>query len=564
MKVLVVDDVPENRSILAQFLSRMGHRPLEAKNGEEAVALFEAESPDFVIMDVLMPVMDGFDATRRIKALSKDRWTPVLLLTALNRADHLIRGLEMGGDDFISKPFDFSLLTAKIRVFERALALQSQILEKNASLRAMGARIEEEMLLGKHVLDALVAGDRSQEPCVEFWVEPLELFGGDIVLRRRAPDGTLFLFHADSQGHGLSAALGLFPATEVFHAMVDRGFDAEMTLTEMNRKIRELMPPGFFIAVTAVSLSPLRETLSVVNCGNPPAVLIDGRGEVMRRFLSKAPPLGVLGSGFSPEVETIHLPDLPSDPERRLYFFSDGLAGAMEDGDRDGVEQVIDLLCRTPREGRLDVLREIALRHPSAERRDDMSLLSLCCAIEPEMVERPLSEELSSVSAGGWRLSLDLSAEEIRRQDLLPRLMEMLNALGIDYRKNDSLFVVLGELLSNALDHGILRLDSSLKEAESGFERYDALRRERLEALVSGSLHVEAGVYEDRGTRLLRLRLRDSGPGFDFHPYLSPRSASEGPFGRQSGRGLSLVRAFCDNLTIQDPGNDVIVTLKVR
>ena len=292
MRVLVVDDVPENRSILAQFLSRMGHRPLEAKNGEEAVALFEAESPDFVIMDVLMPVMDGFDATRRIKALSKDRWTPVLLLTALNRADHLIRGLEMGGDDFISKPFDFSLLTAKIRVFERALALQSQILEKNASLRAMGARIEEEMLLGKHVLDALVAGDRSQEPCVEFWVEPLELFGGDIVLRRRAPDGTLFLFHADSQGHGLSAALGLFPATEVFHAMVDRGFDAEMTLTEMNRKIRELMPPGFFIAVTAVSLSPLRETLSVVNCGNPPAVLIDGRGEVMRRFLSKAPPSG--------------------------------------------------------------------------------------------------------------------------------------------------------------------------------------------------------------------------------------------------------------------------------
>ena len=180
------------------------------------------------------------------------------------------------------------------------------------------------------------------------------------------------------------------------------------------------------------------------------------------------------------------------------------------------------------------------------------------------MVERPLSEELSSVSAGGWRLSLDLSAEEIRRQDLLPRLMEMLNALGIDYRKNDSLFVVLGELLSNALDHGILRLDSSLKEAESGFERYDALRRERLEALVSGSLHVEAGVYEDRGTRLLRLRLRDSGPGFDFHPYLSPRPPSEGPFGRQSGRGLSLVRAFCDNLTIQDPGNDVIVTLKVR
>ena len=564
MKVLVVDDVPENRSILTQFLSRLGHHCLEAKNGEEAVFVFEAESPDFVIMDVLMPVMDGFDATRRIKALSKDRWTPVILLTALNRADHLIRGLEMGGDDFISKPFDFSLLTAKIRVFERALALQSQILEKNASLQAMGARIEEEMAMGKHVLDALVAVDQAQEPCVEFWVEPLELFGGDIVLRRRAPDGTLFLLHADSQGHGLSAALGLFPATEVFHAMVDRGFDVELTLTEMNRKIRELMPPGFFIAVTAVSLNPGRKTLSVVNCGNPPAVLLDGRGEVMRRFLSQAPPLGVLGNGFSPEGETIFLPDLPPDPERRLYFFSDGLAGALEEGDRGGVEEVVDLLCRTPRAGRLDVLREMALRHPSAERRDDMSLVSLCCAIGPEIFERPLSGDLSDAPAGGWRLSLDLSAEEVRRQDLLPRLMEMLNALGIDYRKNDSLFVVLGEILSNALDHGILRLESRIKEAEGGFERYDALRRERLEALVSGSLHVEAGVYEDRGTRLLRLRLRDSGPGFDFHPFLSTVPPSENPLGGHSGRGLSLVRALCDNLTILEPGNDVIVTLKVR
>ena len=562
MKILVVDDVPDNRSILVQFLARLGHDSIEAKNGQEAVSLFETELPDLVIMDVLMPVMDGFDATRRIKALSKDRWTPVIFLTALNRSDHLIRGLETGGDDFISKPFDFSLLTAKIRVFERALRLQGQILEKNASLRAMGARIEEEMLMGKHVLDALVAEDPRKEECLESWVVPLELFGGDIVLRRRSPDGTLYLLLADSQGHGLSAALGLFPATEVFHSMVDRGFDLDLTLTEMNRKLKELMPPGFFIALIGVSLSPVRGTLSVANCGNPPAVLIDGRGEVVRRFASRNLPLGVRAAGFYLEVETLHVPDLPPDPERRLYLFSDGLPQALEEGECDGTEQVVDLLSRTPREGRLDVLREVALRRP--DRQDDMSLVSLCCAVEPKRAETEVPGEFSPGVAGGWKISLDLSPVELRRPDLLPRTMEILNALGIDHRKNDTLFIVFGELLSNALDHGILGLDSALKNEENGFEQYEVQRRERLDRVISATLHVEAGLFEDNGAQFLRLRLRDSGPGFDYRPYLGSASSGEPSFSLSSGRGLALVRSLSESLTFRDPGNDVIVTLKVR
>ncbi len=419
MKVLVVDDVPDNRLILVEFLTRMGHTPVEAKDGEEAVAVFCAESPDFVIMDVLMPVLDGFEATRKIKALSQDHWIPVMFLTALNRSDHMIRGLEAGGDDFLSKPFDFSLLTAKVRVIERALGLQRQILEKNTSLREIGARIEEEMLMGKHVLDALVAGDRREEKCLESWIEPLELFGGDLMLSRRAPDGSLFLLLVDSQGHGLSAAMGLYPPTEIFHAMVDRGFDLETTLIEINRKVKELMPPGFFIAVTAVCLGPGRGgTLTVGNCGNPPAVFINGEGKVVHRFSSRALPLGVLGSGFQPDVETLHLPDLPDDPERCLYLFSDGLVGAMEEEEGDGTEQVIGHLCRTPVEDRLKTLRELALQRPAALRRDDMSLVSMCCGMELEGVATGGGER--GFQRPGWRVDDRLRPVRARASPLGP------------------------------------------------------------------------------------------------------------------------------------------------
>ncbi len=564
MKILVVDDVPENRSILSQFLLRMGHEPVEASNGEEAVRAFETHSPDFVIMDILMPVMDGLDATRRIKSLSKDRWTPVILLTALNRADHLVRGLESGGDDFISKPFDFSLLTAKIRVIERALSLQSQILEKNASLQAMGARIEEEMVLGKHVLDALVAGKDDVGDCVESWVEPLDLFGGDLVLQKKAPDGTLMLLHADSQGHGLSAALGLFPATEVFHAMVNRGFGIETILAEMNRKLKKLMPPGFFIAVTVVSASPVRGILSVANCGNPPAVLLDRRGEILRRFDSRSLPLGILGSGFRPVVESVHISGKGPDCEKRLYLFSDGLAGAIGDEGEVGSEGVIDILARTPGEGRFDVVKALAMRRPPEERKDDMSLVSLCCCFKPEKEIAPAPGGKNEGSSGGWRVLVDLSPEEMRRPDLLPRLMEMMRALGIDHTENEALFVVLGELLSNAIDHGILGLDSSIKALENGFERYYALREERLSALVSGSLTIEAFLLEKLDRGLLQIRVQDSGPGFDFRPYEGGLSPARSPSEARSDRGLLLVRSLCENLTFEGPGNEVVATLRVQ
>jgi len=564
MKILVVDDIPENRSILSQFLSRMGHEPIEAENGEEAVLSFEKYLPDLVIMDILMPLMDGFDATRRIKSLSKDRWTPVIMLTALNRADHLVRGLESGGDDFISKPFDFSLLTAKIRVIERALALQFQILEKNAALQAMGARIEEEMVLGKHVLDSLVPVGEGNDSCVESWVQPLDFFGGDLVLQRRSPDGTLVLLHADSKGHGLSAALGLLPATEVFHAMVDRGFGIETILAEINHKLKELMPSGFFIAVTIVSLSPLRGMLSVANCGNPPAVLLDHHGEIVRRFDSKSLPLGILGSDFRPVVEAVHISDLTPDSERHLYLFSDGLAGAIGEEGEVGSDGVIDILVRTPGEGRFDVVREIALRSSPEQRKDDMSLVSLCCRFQPER-EIPAAPGLGAGgNPGGWRFSLDLSPSELRRPDLLPRLMEMMGALGVDHRENEALFVVLGEILSNALDHGILGLDSSLKALENGFEHYYALREEKLSALASGSLTVEAVLLEGQDRGLLRLRVQDSGPGFDFRPYAAPLPPVSSAFEARSDRGLLLVRSLCESLTFGGPGNEVVATLRIQ
>lgn len=126
-RVLVVDDTATNRQILSVFLKKLGHTVDLAEDGAQAVKMFAENSYDLVVMDVMMPVMDGYEATRRIKAMSVERWVPVIFLSALDKDENLVAGLDAGGDDYLPKPVNFVVLAAKLRSFARALALRREL-----------------------------------------------------------------------------------------------------------------------------------------------------------------------------------------------------------------------------------------------------------------------------------------------------------------------------------------------------------------------------------------------------------------------------------------------------
>jgi PAS domain S-box-containing protein len=125
--ILVVDDTATNRQILAVFLKKLGHTVSLAEDGAQAVSMFTANRFDVVIMDVMMPVMDGYEATRRIKAACGDRWVPVIFLSALDKDENLVTGLEAGGDDYLPKPVNFVVLEAKLRSLSRSLLLRREL-----------------------------------------------------------------------------------------------------------------------------------------------------------------------------------------------------------------------------------------------------------------------------------------------------------------------------------------------------------------------------------------------------------------------------------------------------
>jgi PAS domain S-box-containing protein len=146
MKVLAVDDNRTNLHILQVFLKKLGHQVITAENGEEAVRKFASERPDIVLLDIMMPVMDGFEAARQIKAMTAERWTPVIFLSALNRDENLVEGLEAGADDYLTKPINFVVLEAKLRSMQRSLALQQESIDALNRLKTISDNILEAII----------------------------------------------------------------------------------------------------------------------------------------------------------------------------------------------------------------------------------------------------------------------------------------------------------------------------------------------------------------------------------------------------------------------------------
>jgi len=127
MHILFADDSRAVSLPIIAFLEQEGHRVTYARNGAEALERFMADPPDLILMDVVMPEMDGMEATRRIKALGSERWIPLIMMTGLEAKEDLVRGMEAGADDYLTKPIVPEILAARIGSMQRIAQIQSRL-----------------------------------------------------------------------------------------------------------------------------------------------------------------------------------------------------------------------------------------------------------------------------------------------------------------------------------------------------------------------------------------------------------------------------------------------------
>ena len=150
-RILVVDDIAPNVELLEALLTAAGYMVDTAFDGTEALQRADENPPDLVILDVMMPGMNGFEVAQRLKADPRQRFTPILLLTALDQTKDKVEGLEAGADDFLSKPFNRAELMARVRSLLRIKSLHDEVEQKNHVLDTLLRRyVSEEIVADLH------------------------------------------------------------------------------------------------------------------------------------------------------------------------------------------------------------------------------------------------------------------------------------------------------------------------------------------------------------------------------------------------------------------------------
>lgn len=546
--ILVVDDDRFIVALLRKSLEAAGHRVLDADCGEAALALAASAQPDLVLMDRNMPGLGGVEAMRQLKAASGAGWTPVIMLSGDASQHSQIEALKLGCDDYLTKPVDLYVLNGKIAATLRVLELHRTVSQQNAELQAYRERAEEEATVARFLLGRLMGEDCLSDPDVAHWIQPSTTFSGDLLAHARAPSGELYVMLADATGHGLPAAMTLVPMIRIFHSMAVRGFHLRTIALELNRLVHEYTPVDRFVAMTLACLNPRESMLSVVNAGNPGALFYSANGQMQRCFKSQSIALGIIDSAeFNPVVEVANY-----EADSLLILYSDGLTEACNaKGQPFGIERVHASLSARKEQAPMAAIRAAFDAHMQGQlAHDDVSLLVVHCpAWQVSLPAAPCEPSPPSP----WRLEFILGFAQLQTLDVVPTIIGTARALGLSPTICARLHTVLSELYANALEHGLLHLDSALKETENGFEVFMNERQRRMQSLQNGEIAV---ILTCAGRTGLRLRVRDSGKGFLF------RADPHAQEPALSGRGMALVYSLCQSVHYLGCGNEVEVELR--
>ena len=541
LTVLVAEDGAADRLLLAQIVRRQGHQVVTAENGEQAVALFIERRPQLVLLDALMPVMDGFEAARQIKALAGEALVPIIFLTSLNEEQGLVRCLEAGGDDFMAKPYSAVILAAKIRAMDRLRRLQATVLEQRDQITRHHQHLLNEQRVAKAVFDKVAHSGCLSAPNIRYLQSPYALFNGDLMLAAFTPAGDMRVLLGDFTGHGLPAAVGAMPLAEVFYGMTAKGYGMAQILREMNAKLKRILPVDMFCCALLLNLSMQRGSVEVWNGGMPDGYRLSVDGQVLSVLRSRHLPLGILAAErFDDSTEV-----LPMAPGERLLLLSDGVLDTADDQERlFGVQRLRAVLADNRDPARLfDELMQ-ALERFGGRPRDDISLCDVRMFGAEERVPPPMIYSDSGRSSPlDWSLGFEVRGESLKRFNPVPYVVQLLQEIHGLRARTGNLHSVLSELYSNALEHGVLGLDSQLKRDVQGFADYYQERARRLGSLTDGFVSIDLKVEPHGDGGRLKVKVRDSGAGFDVPRVLARPSHGRG----LSGRGLSLVRRLASD-----------------
>lgn len=331
-KILVVDDEPVNIQVLTNQLSLNDFSVYQALNGIEVIdKINSGQIPDVILLDIMMPGMSGYDVCKILRNQYSRSELPIIMLTAKDRIEDILTGLECGANDYLAKPFNARELIARVT--------NMLDLKKAAESQAMLAAFSSELLIAKRIQQSLLPGKTPEikNLSIAAWYKPMESVGGDYY-DFREKDGNLGVIIADVSGHGIPAALIVSLLKIAFwidHSSIRK---PDELMVNMNRILKGKTDKEY-VTACYISIDSERRLLTTCNAGHPPLLIWRKNRKQISYYNPKGSALCIFDD---PKFGTT---EIALEKNDRILLYTDGLTEASSPGgEQFGEERIYELL----------------------------------------------------------------------------------------------------------------------------------------------------------------------------------------------------------------------------
>jgi len=366
--ILIVDDNPETVDIFEARLKSLDYEIITAIDGESGLALAREALPDLILLDIMMPKMDGLTVCRQLKSDASLPFMPIVLVTAKADTKDVVAGLEAGGDEYLTKPVEHAALVARVKSMLRIKGLHDQVLEQSLQLEKQLKAATEVQRLFWPEIPKMEAGSHVWAISV-----PAAYVGGDLYDVIKLQDGSWLVYVADVAGKGAPAALIMAALSTKIRSEVILQSEIDHLIKTVNNVMYDLMTDeDYFATIILGRYWPQNGKMRLVLCGHLQPLWIDEKG------LKEFPRLKGISLGVEPNARYEKIEILIS-PGESVLFFSDGVVEAEnEQQEHFGNERLTNYLTKAngPPWGE-GVLEEIRNWRGNAKANDDLTMLEI-------------------------------------------------------------------------------------------------------------------------------------------------------------------------------------------
>jgi len=336
------------------------------------------------------------------------------------------------------------------------------------------------------------------------------------------------------------------PVNRAFREMALQGWAVPEIVEELNKVLLQFLPGDMFMAAVVAEVSADGSKITLWQGGMPKVLRLCGTGEQVQSFPSEHMALGILDADdFDENSNTFDLSE-----NDKLVICSDGL---IEVADEDGQflnESGVEQWCKNNPVFKAQQLVDYAKSFSNSEEfHDDVSVV----IFKSQKISKPHTYLVDDAIPS--HVSIQLNEVHLKRDDVLQRVLQIAGQCsGVQYIRS-TLYTLLSEMFSNALEHGILKMDSSIKQCPDGFILYYEEREKQLNQLTHATIEIEIESLPSKGG--VTISVKDSGDGFDFSSM--PATSDE----VSHGRGISLIQALSQDVSFEDGGRKVICFVKI-